>query len=268
MVEQTLAVTHFDYSTIEDKDQRGKLINLEGRIKKKRTGMIQSVLDIGEELAQAQAVLANHNKGTFKRWVEACFEFTDTTAYNCINVYTRFRESPQIIWGLSDTTLYLLAAPSTPDKSVLEATKLVDKGVRVTVEVAKELIAKHKPSTNGKTCKARKPRKKTPETPVAPPSECQQNAAGHEWEADGNGSRFCIHCKEDHPDNPQPKPKRGKAGDEFNKVEDFYGKLFRAIDEVANSRGKKGKFHKRCESAMTTLHDAITAWKDAEPEAV
>jgi hypothetical protein len=88
----------------------------------------------------------------------------------------------------------------------------------------------------------------------------------HKWVSDGNGQRYCEHCKKKNAEDKKP-PKRGKAGDEFKKVDDLFGKLFRAIDDIAASRGKKkGKFHKQCEAAMDSLHDAIKAWKGAEPE--
>lgn len=143
-----LSVTQFDYSGIEEKDIKGKLINLEGRIKKKHAGMADSIIEIGQELATAQAILADHHNGTFQKWVEQACGFSIRTAYRYINVFTRFGDSRASVAQLEDTALYALAESETPKKAVDEALRLAAKGNRITHSLAKELIAKHSP--NGK----------------------------------------------------------------------------------------------------------------------
>jgi predicted Zn-dependent protease len=140
-----ITTTTFDYGTIEDKEAKGKLINLEGRIKKHHAGMAESIVDIGRELATAQAVLSNHHDGVFVKWVEGACGLSRTTAYRYLNVFTRFGDSFPTVGKLEDTALYVLAEPKTPKKAVDEARKMADRGVAVTAKIAKELIAKHKP---------------------------------------------------------------------------------------------------------------------------
>lgn len=175
--------TGFDYGLIADKDAKGKLISLAARVAKLKLSFGQSITDIGKELLTAQAVLANHNQGIFTSWVRDECGFSIRTAYRFISVATRFGDGCANLAQLEDSALYVLAESETPKSAVKEALRLADQGVRVTHKVAKDIVARHRP----------------PETP-----ECEVSGARHEWESDGDGQRFCSHCKEDHPENSKP----------------------------------------------------------------
>lgn len=142
-----VTTANFDYSTIEDKDVKGKLINIEGRIKKRWAGVVSSIIETGGDLSAARSVLADHKNGTFVRWLEDACGFSERTAYNYMNAFDRFGSFATVA-KLEDTAMYALAAPSTPEKAVAEAKKLADKGVQVTAKLAKELIAKHQPKSD------------------------------------------------------------------------------------------------------------------------
>lgn len=188
--------TTFDYSAIEDADDKGKLLSLEGRIKKHLVGAGSSMLEVGRDLKVAKESAKKH----FGKWVKTVFGFTPRTAENYMNAFDKFGEC-EIDFALQDTAMILLAAPSTPKAAISEAKKLADNGVVVSSTVAKAIIKKHKPPKEESNGHA-KPDEE-PEEPVEPP-ECEVSKGDHEWEADGSGERFCVHCKEDHPDNPKP----------------------------------------------------------------
>ena len=97
---------------------------------------------LGHELAQGHAILANHKKGSFGRWVRAEFDISRQTAYNYMYAYEFLLNHPEVMSNnltLSDTAIYLIAAPETPQivvgKVLLEAKKR-----RVGVAEVKELI--------------------------------------------------------------------------------------------------------------------------------
>lgn len=142
-----VTVTQFDYSTIDDKDQRGKLISLEGRVKKLYAGVASSIIEIGQVVSSARSVLGNQKNGQFLKWVEGACGFSERTAYNYMNAFDRFGNVATVA-SFEDSALYALATPKVSQKAVTEATKLADKGVRITGKLAKELIAKH---SNGKS---------------------------------------------------------------------------------------------------------------------
>jgi hypothetical protein len=58
------------------------------------------------------------DEGGFAGWVEKRLKMSRRTAYNLLDVHEKFGgESVQILHTLPRSVLYLLAAPSTPDRA-------------------------------------------------------------------------------------------------------------------------------------------------------
>lgn len=134
--------TSFDYAETQP-ETKGKLINLAGQIKKLHANYNRSLFEIGEVLALAHGVLSKHKQGTFTKWVESETGIESTTAYNYMYAWMRFHGFPNKEM-ISAVAMYKLAAPSAPPAAAKEAEKIANKGERVTVPMAADLIKKHK----------------------------------------------------------------------------------------------------------------------------
>ena len=103
---------------------------------------------------------------------------------------------------------------------------------------------------------------------TAPKPECPVSKGKHEWESDGNGERYCIHCKEDHPDSKKPRAKQGKEISPAKMVDALtkkhVGYLVRGIDAVAKINGGKGPNHKQANDSLNTLIGALKKMRKGE----
>ena len=102
-----------------------------------------------------------------------------------------------------------------------------------------------------------------------PVKNCQVSSDGeHEWDSDGSGERFCIHCKEDHPDSKKPRAKQGKEISPAKMVDELtkkhVGYLVRGIDAVAKINGGKGPNHKQANDSLNTLIKALKGMRKGE----
>lgn len=141
-----ISAATFDYSQIEDKEIRGKLVHYEGQISRLKANVAKSVLELGKALCEARDLLADYHGGVFTGWLEVSNGFSQRSAYNYMGAWQVFGSFATVA-KLEDTAMYRLAEPSTPKKAVTEAKKLADKGVNVTAKLAKELIEKYKDKT-------------------------------------------------------------------------------------------------------------------------
>ena len=140
-----VSVLAFDYAELLP-DQKGKLISLAGQIRKGRQHYIAAVFEVGEAIATAHSILSDHHKGTFAKWVEGECGIEERTAYNYMHAWQTFGAEGEKI-TIPATAMYLLSAPEAPEKAAKEAIKLADKGERITVARAKELLEKFRPTT-------------------------------------------------------------------------------------------------------------------------
>ena len=132
---------NFDYDQLS-KDEKGKLLNLEGRIQRKIAAAAKSIMDLGEDLAAAQEVLGNHGNGVFGDWVDHTFPMSRRTAYKQIAAWQKFKDCAHYA-QIEPSALYALAENEAPKLALNAALKLAEKGGIVTHKVAQELIAKY-----------------------------------------------------------------------------------------------------------------------------
>lgn len=103
--------------------------------------MTASVMAIGAALMRAKKLLAH---GQFEDWCRVEFGMSERTAQNMMNVTRTFDGKSEKISLLSDSTLYLLAAPSTPEavrEAVIEQAERTGMSPSV-AEVKKEIWQK------------------------------------------------------------------------------------------------------------------------------
>lgn len=152
-VPKELAVKTFSYEGI-DPEVKGKLVWYVGEGMKLKRQYIASVLEFGEMISSANALLTDSgNHGRFKEWVECELKIGRTTAYEMMWAFERFGRCSPVEQHFGQKAMYLLAAPTVPKAASDEALKLASKGVWVDEEKAKQIIAKHKPKADIPTAK-------------------------------------------------------------------------------------------------------------------
>src|SRR5271154_5822542 len=96
-------------------------------IRKLSKRVIGDVLEIGHRLNDCKRILGH---GNWLPWVEREFSWTERTARNFTSAYELARsESANIAdLGIDVSSLYLLAAPSTPEKARVEVLRRAEAG--------------------------------------------------------------------------------------------------------------------------------------------
>jgi len=129
-----------------DVDSRLKV--LERKIVSSKRKLVLNVLAIGESLAEAQDLLADHHGGAFTRWIKQRCGFTPKTAYKYLAAWRTFGScEPGSQRRFDVSAMHLLAHDSTPEPAVSEALELASNGKKVTTRTAREIIARHSPKT-------------------------------------------------------------------------------------------------------------------------
>lgn len=135
------ATLRYDYGAIDDRHRQlvqdaALDILAHGRRAK------DSIVAMGQRLIEVKAILP---EWTFTAWLKTEFELSERMAQNLMNVAREYGERPEIISVLSDTVLYLLAAPSTPDAARAEVEAIaVTEGKSPKVARAKRIVKAHK----------------------------------------------------------------------------------------------------------------------------
>jgi hypothetical protein len=109
---------------------------------------IDNVIEIGRLLAEAKAI-AGH--GEFGPWLDREFRWTERTAQNFMRVYELSKTKCVSDLNLPLAGLYLLAAPSTPEKVRDEVIESAEAGKPVSVTEIKAAVAEHKAAVTGET---------------------------------------------------------------------------------------------------------------------
>jgi hypothetical protein len=133
-------VSRFDYSCIANAIAE-QVRSAADRIRDKVKRTLEDVIAVGKELLTAKAQLPY---GRFGLWLQAEFGWTERTARHFMAVAERFGPKAEIIsnLGIAPTAAYLLAAPSTPDEARQAAIAQAEAGRRVTVAVARDIVAR------------------------------------------------------------------------------------------------------------------------------
>jgi hypothetical protein len=109
-------------------------------IKAAGTRVISDVIEIGRHLTEAKK-LCGH--GEWLPWLEREFGWTDQTARNFMRVFDLSNSKRVLDLDLPLSSLYLLAAPSTPDEAKTEIIERAEKGEELHHTDVKEIIEQH-----------------------------------------------------------------------------------------------------------------------------
>ncbi|WP_238845887.1 DUF3102 domain-containing protein [Nostoc edaphicum] len=106
-------ITRFDYELLTP-EQRTLVEQCTTEIREQLRQTAQDIWEIGQRLAEVRSKLKH---GQFDTWLKAEFGWSRRTAYNFINVYETFDNRANLAQiDIATSALYLLAAPSTPQK--------------------------------------------------------------------------------------------------------------------------------------------------------
>jgi hypothetical protein len=152
VVEQAAVELYFDYSTVPEAHRdtlRRSAITIKPRLKR----AAEDIFVIGRELRSTKTLLVH---GQYTHWLDVEFGLSERMAQRFVSVYERLGAKSDIMSDLPPTTLYLLAAPSTPDEAIETVEKQLDTGDRISVAYVQRVITEARQ-------KARQP---TPDGPM------------------------------------------------------------------------------------------------------
>ena len=110
----------------------------------KRTA--EDIFIIGGELRGVKEMLPH---GRYTEWLEVEFGLSERMAQHFVNVRERLGPKSEKFSVLPPSTLYLLAAPSTPDQAIVLVEARIDAGDRVSVAHVQRTIAEQKRLARG-----------------------------------------------------------------------------------------------------------------------
>ncbi len=105
-----------------------------------------AVFGIGKHLAEVREKCPH---GMWAPWLQSQFGWSYTHADNYMKIYAAMRDGKfqqKLEFGLSVSSLALLASPSTPDKAVAEVTGRVEGGEQLTRAQVKGIVEERKPA--------------------------------------------------------------------------------------------------------------------------
>jgi hypothetical protein len=158
VVEQAAVDLHYDYNTVAEayrETVRRAALVIKPRLKR----AAEDIFVIGKELNATKTLLPH---GEYTRWLDVEFGLSDRMAQRFVNVYERLGIKSDIMSVLPPTTLYLLAAPSTPDEAIQAVEQQLDAGERISVAYVQDVITGAKQKTRSQTSPSLAPEGEAP----------------------------------------------------------------------------------------------------------
>ena len=140
VLSQASAELFYDYGQLPNEHRDA--VRRSARIIKpllKRTA--EDIFIIGGELRAVKDMLPH---GSYTEWLEVEFGLSERMAQHFVNVRERLGPKSEKFSVLPPSTLYLLAAPSTPDQAISIVEERIDAGDRVSVAHVQRTIAEQK----------------------------------------------------------------------------------------------------------------------------
>jgi hypothetical protein len=111
-------------------------------IRKRGKRMAEDVVEIGRRLTECKD-LAGH--GGWLPWLEREFGWKERTAQNFMRVYEMSESANFADLSIPVSSLYLLAAPSTPEPARAEVLERAEAGEQLSHQGVKKIVRKHTP---------------------------------------------------------------------------------------------------------------------------
>jgi hypothetical protein len=136
---ELVALKSFDY-TVLDANVVEQVQTAAQRIRQLVQRTLKDVIAVGNNLLAVKAMLPH---GSFGPWLRTEFGWTERTARNFMAVARRIGAKTEIISDLQidPTAAYVLSAPSVPEEAIATALQRAEKGERITVSVAGEILS-------------------------------------------------------------------------------------------------------------------------------
>ena len=117
----------FDYSALP-KEVAGEAQRVAIMVRSRHKEQIKAVVETGRDLATVKATIGH---GNFTPWLEAEFGWSERTAQNYMAAAAAFEGKTAIVADLPLTTVYSLAASSTPEPVRAEIVQRIEAGERL-----------------------------------------------------------------------------------------------------------------------------------------
>lgn len=134
--DQTAVDLYYDYSTVPEEHRealRRSALTIKPRLKR----AAEDLFVIGRELMAVKVRLPH---GTYTNWLDVEFGLSDRMAQRFMNVSERLGPKSDKLSVLPPSTLYLLAAPSTPDEAIAKVEEQIINGRRISVDLVQRII--------------------------------------------------------------------------------------------------------------------------------
>jgi hypothetical protein len=122
---------------------RQELEHISSTIHERIINIRDSIIEIGDMLTKARGLVKH---GEWGDWLQANFQWSESTARNYMNVVSTFGKSATVadLANINTSALYMLALPSTPGEAREQALAESRGGEQVGKARAKEIIEEHK----------------------------------------------------------------------------------------------------------------------------
>lgn len=140
LVEQAAVDLFYDYDQLPEAIRdpvRRSAITIKPRLKR----AAEDIFVIGQEL---QAVKDRLPHGSYTDWLDVEFGLSERMAQRFVGVSERLGGKSDKLSLLPPSTLYLLAAPSTPDEAIQTVERKLDAGERIRVAMVRQAIEEAK----------------------------------------------------------------------------------------------------------------------------
>lgn len=117
-----------------------RLAVLSSSIQTRMRRSVEDILATGKDLCEARDLVED---GGWTRWLDA-LGISPRMAQHWMNVYRRFGECPVNFTLVAPSTLFMLAAPSTPESAITEVLGKLESGDKVLLAEAEDIVDKHK----------------------------------------------------------------------------------------------------------------------------
>jgi len=145
LTESLAAAEKTDASTAAGEvDVKKRLAKIARQIKTAKRQAVQAILVIGESLIEARTLLADHDGGSYGKWLQSC-GLSRPSAHRYICAFQVFGGCVSEIQRIETQAVYLLSAPQTPKEAVDDALEVVQGGGNVTAKTARQILTKHLP---------------------------------------------------------------------------------------------------------------------------
>lgn len=142
-----IIVEAFDYAAL-DAETRIVVQQRTSEIHERIDSIKRDFTEIGKRLTDVKVRLPY---GYWGAWLESEFGWSQDTATNLMNAAKLAGKIPNFSESgsqFAQTAMYVLGAKATPPEAVKEAVERANHGERITGEIAKEIVASHKPTNS------------------------------------------------------------------------------------------------------------------------